>query len=243
MGKDRSEKKRSEEIIMEKDAKIEDLKTVQRAYLIRIKELEDEVASLQNSRMPTGSKKTEPATPIFKIPELPLSLREKRQPTSILANLPVPAVFTGFDTPDEGGALRTPLSTPKVSPEGLPPGPRGLFSSTKSTLDSTTPQNLPPQLEKRRRGAVAPLLPYHQSCDAIPGSPPPVTASTLSRAPGTRGLSLRDSSKPAFLILSAVRGVFHNHVLLFSAHSFDPCIIGSASIIPDILLQHQSIDW
>ena len=211
MGKDRNEKQRSEEIIMEKDAKIEDLKTVQRAYLIRIKELEDEVASLQNSRMPTDSKKTEPSMPIFKLPELPQSLREKRQPTSVLANLPALPVFTGFDTPEEGTALETTLSTPEVSPEGFPPRPSALFSGTKSTLGSTMPPNLPTPLEGRRKGAVAPLLPDRQSSRVVLGSPPPATGSTLSRDPRARSSSLRDSSKSASFTLSAIQDIFQHH--------------------------------
>ena len=241
MGRDHSEKKRMEETIKEKDAKIQDLKTVMRACLIRINELEAEVASLQKSRMPSDSKETELPRPIFKLPELPLLLRGKGQPTSVLANLPARPVFTGFDTPDERPALKTPLSIPEASPEGLPPRPTGLFSSTKSTLDSTTPPKLPTSLEIRPKGAVAPLLPPHTSSRAIPSSPPPATASTLSRDPSTRSTSSHDSSKPTSLSLSAIKGVFHHHVSLILEHSSTSCIMGSASIVPIILLPSQSI--
>ena len=205
MGRDHSEKKRSEDRIKEKDTEIEELKTAQQAYITRIKELEAKVASLEYSRMSTDSEDTEPPTPIFKLPELPLSLRERKQPTSVFANLPALPVFTGFDTPDEGAALTNPLFSPEASPEGFPPRSSALFSSTKSTLEPTMPSNLPVPLETRPKGAVPRHPPHHQSSRGVPGTPPPTTASTLSRNPGTRNLSLRDSSKPGS------KGIFHRH--------------------------------
>ena len=186
MGRDRDDKKRSEERIKEKDAEIEELKTAQQAYIIRIKELEDKVASLEDSRMPTDSEQTKPPMPIFKLPELPLSLRERRQPISLFANLPALPVFAGFDTPVEGPALKTPLSSPEAYPERFPPRPSALFASTKSTLESTTPSNVPTPLERRPKGPVPGHLPHHQSSRVVPDSPPPATASTLSRDPSTR---------------------------------------------------------
>ena len=240
MGKDHSEKKPSGERIKEKDAEIEELKISQRAYIIRIKELEAEVASLQKSVMSTDSEKTEPPMPIFKLPELPLSLRERKQPTSLFANLPAKPVFAGFDTPDEGTALRTPLSAPAASPEGFPPRSPALFSSTKSTLESTVPPNLSTPLEKRRRGAVAPLVPHHQSFSAVQGSPPPATASTLSRDPSTRNVSSRDSSKPASLILSAVKAIFHQHGP-FSRGIFLPYV--SSALHPLFAILSSNFTW
>ena len=204
MGRPLSEKKGSKEIIKEKDAEIEALKIAQQGYIIRIKELEAEVASLQDS---TDSEEEELPMSIFRLPELPLSLRERKQPISVLANLPALPVFTGFDTSEAGTALRTPLSIPEASPEGLLPRSTALFSSTKSTLGSTKPPNFPTPRERRPKSAVSPPLPHHQSFRAVTGPPPPATASTLPRDSKTPSLSLRNSSKPASLSLSALKSV------------------------------------
>ena len=203
MGKDRSEKKRWEVEIKEKDAEIEKLKAAQQAHITRIKELEAKLASLEGSRTPTDSDETIPPIPIFKFPELPLFLRKK--PTSVFANLPAPPVFTGFDTSEEGTAIRTPLSNPEASSEAFPPRSSALYPNTKSTLGSTMPPVLPTSLETRSKSSVPRHLPRHQSSRAVPGSPPPATASTLSRNPSAPNASLRDSSKPVSLTLSTVK--------------------------------------
>ncbi|KAM0798120.1 hypothetical protein BDR22DRAFT_860524 [Usnea florida] len=189
MGRDRNENKRLEEEIKEKDAEIERLKAAQQAHITRIKELEAKLASLEYSSTPTDSDETIPPMPIFKFPELPLFLRKK--PTSVFANLPAPPVFSGFDTSDEGAALRTPVSNPEASSVAFPPRSSALFPSTKSTLGSA----MPPNLETRPKGAVPRHPPHHQSSSAVPGALPSATASTLSRDLSEPSASLRDSSK------------------------------------------------
>lgn len=188
---------RLEELLKDKDAEIEQLKREKQEHMLEIQELNAKLVSIQKfatTRSSSPDKKEPPTISFAKLPARPASTEEQQRPISVLANLPAPAVFKGFDIalpaqPPSTEKRQLPISisaglparpastgfgTPWTkfvsstpSPQMLPPRPPPFHADTKSATESKTLPTLPTWQVNRPEGIAPPPLLHNYTFGAI----------------------------------------------------------------------------